>query len=548
MSFFVPKLRLFLSFAVYGVATGSASAQYNSVYNSAGNVKTVTERKLDEINKVRTVNAEPTPTNTNRSFSNQSSSGSTRTREAVPYVNYDYLGSERGFNGLQAARLATKWGYVHATRKTVSIPVIYDAVKFIDYNYYGVKLNDKWGFVNEFGKVVIPIQFDDILSGFHLDSTEKYYKPEALRATVLQAGKKMDIDVHGSTDFSSTGWHSGLTGTKLSYIGKDKDNQGLRPAQLNGKWGYLNEAGDVVIPLRYDTLSCKDNGYYAVKADGKWFFVDKNDKMLIYSRFDNILTPFTITGYSYSPNSVHQSPTGTVVVVNQGKKFYINEKGKVIGEKTDYVRGKIHVEDELIKGTFTDPRDTNLYGTVKICAQTWMTENLNASSFANGDPIPEVTTIEQWKKATSQRKPVWCYLENDPENGKKYGKLYNWYALTDQRGLAPKGWHIPTDSAWIKLVDNLGGRELCQSKLKSTSGFKPGRNGTNTSGMNCLPGGLRFPDGQFYEGQARWWSCVELPLRLVPLLGANLVYGMDAEFAVSELYKFGMHSVRCIKD
>jgi len=83
--------------------------------------------------------------------------------------------------------------------------------------------------------------------------------------------------------------------------------------------------------------------------------------------------------------------------------------------------------------------------TVNIGTQTWMAKNLNVSIFANGDPIPEVKTNEEWKKAAEEKKPAWCYYENDPANGAIYGKLYNWYAVSDPRGLAPKGWHIPIE-------------------------------------------------------------------------------------------------------
>lgn len=82
---------------------------------------------------------------------------------------------------------------------------------------------------------------------------------------------------------------------------------------------------------------------------------------------------------------------------------------------------------------------------IKIGNQTWMTENLNVDNFQNGDIIPEAKTTEEWEQAGKRQQPVWCYYDYDINNGKKYGKLYNWYAVNDPRGLAPKGWHIPSD-------------------------------------------------------------------------------------------------------
>ena len=90
-----------------------------------------------------------------------------------------------------------------------------------------------------------------------------------------------------------------------------------------------------------------------------------------------------------------------------------------------------------------------------IGEQIWMTKNLNLEKFRNGDPIPQVKTQAQWKKAREEKKPAWCYYNNDPVNGVKFGKLYNWFAVTDPRGLAPKGWHIPNEEEWKQLVKYL---------------------------------------------------------------------------------------------
>ena len=109
-------------------------------------------------------------------------------------------------------------------------------------------------------------------------------------------------------------------------------------------------------------------------------------------------------------------------------------------------------------GTFTDYRDGKTYKTVKIGTQTWMAENLNVSTFRNGDAIPEVKTDAEWAQAFKEEKPAWCYYDNDPANGAKYGKLYNGYAVViDPRGLAPAGFHIPSEVEWIKLASYLDG-------------------------------------------------------------------------------------------
>jgi len=107
---------------------------------------------------------------------------------------------------------------------------------------------------------------------------------------------------------------------------------------------------------------------------------------------------------------------------------------------------------------------------IKIGAQTWAAKNLDVSSFRNGDAITEAKTTAEWTAAGEQGKPAWCYYENDPANGAKYGKLYNWYAVNDPRVLAPKGWHMPSDEEWTILTDYLGGENGAGTKMKSSNG------------------------------------------------------------------------------
>ena len=105
---------------------------------------------------------------------------------------------------------------------------------------------------------------------------------------------------------------------------------------------------------------------------------------------------------------------------------------------------------------------------VTIGKQVWMSENLNVDKFRNGDPIPEAKTDEEWEKAGENGEPAWCYYNNNPDNGDRYGKLYNWFAVNDPRGLAPEGWKIPSDEDWTRLTDFLGGESVAGQKMKST--------------------------------------------------------------------------------
>ncbi len=144
---------------------------------------------------------------------------------------------------------------------------------------------------------------------------------------------------------------------------------------------------------------------------------------------------------------------------------------------------------------------------VTIGTQVWITKNLDVSYFRNGDPIPHAKTDEEWIRAGEAQRPAWCYYENDQANGAKYGKLYNWYAANDKRGLAPVGYHIPTSEEWNMLTDYLGGESKAGAKMKSKNGWYNNGNGTNSNGFSALPGGCRSDDGSFNSIglYSAWW-------------------------------------------
>lgn len=190
--------------------------------------------------------------------------------------------------------------------------------------------------------------------------------------------------------------------------------------------------------------------------------------------------------------------------------------------------------------------DGNTYKTVRIGNQEWFAENLNVSHFRNGDPIPEARTGEEWEKAGLERLPAWSYYENDTENGKIYGKLYNWYAVNDPRGLAPEGWTIPSKSDWDQLESFLKGGWIAVSSLKSKNGWPRRENGNNRSGFTALPGGHREPQGAFGSvGHiGRWWSSTETDSPRALLFGLSFLdYSSRDSFSKA----FGL-SVRCVKE
>lgn len=182
--------------------------------------------------------------------------------------------------------------------------------------------------------------------------------------------------------------------------------------------------------------------------------------------------------------------------------------------------------------------------TVVIGSQTWSTQNLDVTTYRNGDVIPQVQDAEAWKNLTTG---AWCYYENKTSYGTTYGKLYNWYAVTDSRGLAPQGFHVPTDVEWNTLSGTLSGDAVAGNALKSVAGWDQGGNGTNASGFSGMPGGYRFNNGSFTALGVNgvWWSSSES--NTTTALYRSLKYANGGFSKVSYNKQLGL-SVRCIAD
>ena len=149
--------------------------------------------------------------------------------------------------------------------------------------------------------------------------------------------------------------------------------------------------------------------------------------------------------------------------------------------------------------------------TVVIGSQTWTLKNLDVDTYADGTAIPQVTDPIEWAALTTG---AWCYYNNDPANGAIYGKLYNWYAISDPRGLAPTGYHVPTETEWDTLTTYLGGVAVAGGKIKETGIVHwntPNTAATNESLFTALPGGLKLVDAGFFGigNVGLWWTSSE---------------------------------------
>lgn len=223
------------------------------------------------------------------------------------------------------------------------------------------------------------------------------------------------------------------------------------------------------------------------------------------------------------------------------------------------------------------------YRSVTIGKQVWMAVNLNVDRFQNGDKIPQVQNAEKWREADKNEQPAWCYYENDTYNGKIYGKLYNWWAVIDKRGLAPKGWHVPSIEEWNELIkccifENNNSVDISEIDLifkkksksrqdldeslknhknddftlqnvglhiKAIKGWNDNRKNMDNYGFSALPAGMRKDFGGFekIENECFWWSTTE----------KSSYYAYAKKIWLEDLWDFSNTkgtglSVRCVKN
>ncbi len=186
--------------------------------------------------------------------------------------------------------------------------------------------------------------------------------------------------------------------------------------------------------------------------------------------------------------------------------------------------------------------------TIVIGTQQWMSNNLDVGFYRNGDPIPQVTDPTAWAGLTTG---AWCYLNNQNFNSNLYGKLYNWYAVNDPRGLAPSGWHIPSNAEWTTLETTLGGTLVAGGPLKEagTSYWAaPNTGANNSSGFTGFPGSSRASNGNFNGTNTfgNWWSSSE-PGATSTAYGRYL-FNNSANLYFITIAKQTGFSVRCIRD
>ncbi len=237
---------------------------------------------------------------------------------------------------------------------------------------------------------------------------------------------------------------------------------------------------------------------------------------------------------------------GTKVRQDRTEENGYYEKGIYIGKEKPLTNEFVYING--IKG-------------IKIGEQTWIAQNLNVDRFRNGDLIPHAINNEDWERAGERGQPAWCYYDNGSSNEAKYGKLYNWYAVNDPRGLAPKGWHIASEVEWLKLANHFGGKDIAGKKIKADGSWCLEGNYDfdirilEAKNFNAVSGGERLSRGIFSAKYTNgFWFCASAvnyislnsgsdKISFLPLLTKILV----SDNKLTDKKKFGF-SVRCVID
>jgi len=281
-------------------------------------------------------------------------------------------------------------------------------------------------------------------------------------------------------------------------------SEGLAAVKKNKMWGYIDSDKILKIPLIYDEAGDFKEGKAIVKLNGTRLEIHKNGEEVKRNKNNRIIVHDISSQQTTTPQTI------------------------------------------ISENPVTDI-DGNVYKTVKIGKQVWMAENLKVTRYRNGDEIRNVTDNTEWKNLVTG---AWCFYNNVAENGVKYGKLYNWYAVTDSREIAPGGWHVPSSEEWDKL-DNFLGQNIAADQLKEkgpANWLNSNPKVTNKTNFTALPGGERGEDGIFAnynQPYGNWWSSSNH--------SENNGSGMQMSPFNSNLIPVGFYkkdglSVRCVKN
>ena len=346
------------------------------------------------------------------------------------------------------------------------------------------------------------------------------------------------ISATAQTDYVET-WDpdadgDGLIGVSdlLALLGvfqeEDMDNDGIWDSQDDCVGSYdecevCNGPGPQILGI--DTIIVYYDSLYAEAIDEWWAYELYSDTLLTYlCENPGCMDP---TADNYDPYAIEEDNS------------CIWEEGSPVCD---------------FQNSFTF--DGYTYDLVAIGDQCWFAENLRNEHYTNGDGIPGELSNSDWSNASEGAQAIY---NNDTSNLADYGRLYNWFAVDDARGLCPSGWHVPTDGEFMTLEMELGMSESEANasgpiwrgtdqgtQMKSSASDSPAWDGTNTSGFSGLAGGQRYNYGAFSgEGSfGRFWS--------TSAAGTNATHrelggGNTGVVRHNKSQRYGF-SVRCVRD
>jgi uncharacterized protein (TIGR02145 family) len=218
------------------------------------------------------------------------------------------------------------------------------------------------------------------------------------------------------------------------------------------------------------------------------------------------------------------------------KAYAVNAIGTAYGNERSFSTSKLVVKD----------KDGNYYRIVTIGAQVWMADNLKTTRFRDSTLIPLVGDNTTWSQLPT---PGYCWYNNQSDYGNTYGALYNWPTVSSQK-LCPTGWHVPTDTEWISLENQLGGLSVAGGKLKEIGTEHwtvPNSGATNEMMFNALPGGYRMNTGEYDNkgSYGNFWSATSVNATVAYY--RYLYYGNGTMTKSFVNQKYGL-SVRCLKN
>ena len=346
----------------------------------------------------------------------------------------------------------------------------------------------------------------------------------------------LGLNLSAQTDYVET-WDpdadgDGLIGVSdlLALLGvfqeEDMDNDGIWDSQDDCVGAYdecevCNGPGPQILGI--DTIIVYYDSLYAEAIDEWWVYELYSDTLLTYlCENPGCMDP---TADNYDPYAIEED-----------NSCFWSDGSPVCD----------------FQNTFT--YDGYTYDLVAIGDQCWFAENLQTEHYSNGDVIPGNLNDSQWSETSEGAQAIY---ENDEENLANMGRLYNYYAVDDLRGLCPIGWNVATDEDWSILemelgmpeyeLYNNGWRGTDQGvQLKSSPEDFPPYDGSNSSGFSAVPGRKRYTSGSFLtQPYAYFWMSGAANLEYCYMRRMYLTE--EGVFRNTEEPNEG-HSVRCVRD